>query len=53
MEVNVVSSFALSIALTHTFVPTALKGKKNQRQIMRREFEPVGPTLLKNPLDAE
>ena len=26
------------------------KEKKKQRQAMRREFEPIGPTMLKNPL---
>ena len=26
--------------------------KKNQRRAIRREFEPIGPTMLKNPLDA-
>lgn len=28
MELNIVSSFALFIALTHTFVPTALNEKE-------------------------
>jgi len=28
------------------------KGKKNQRRVIRHEFEPVGPTMLKNPLGA-
>ena len=29
-----------------------IKEKKHQRRAIRHEFEPVGPTLFKNPLDA-